>query len=187
MCTIAYRILTACLPVLFACSITAFAQSGVATPPTPKTTIPADKRDSSDNEPTLGPIEEEMRVKRLIKLEEKQYQENLSRAREAAALSSELRNSYEQKKTLTREDAKKLERLEKLTKKIRGEAGGSDEDALLDNPPHELESALGKLADVADSLSKVVEKTPRQVISAVVIEQANVVLQLVKITRNLFH
>jgi len=128
-----------------------------------------------------------MRVKRLIKLEEKQYQENLSRAREAAALSSELRNSYEQKKTLTREDAKKLERLEKLTKKIRGEAGGSDEDELLDNPPHELESALGKLADVADSLSKVVEKTPRQVISALVIEQANVVLQLVKITRNLFH
>jgi predicted nucleic acid-binding Zn-ribbon protein len=128
-----------------------------------------------------------MRVKRLIKLEEKQYQENLSRAREAAALGSELRNSYEQKKTLTREDAKKLERLEKLTKKIRGEAGGSDEDALLDNPPHELESALGKLADVAGSLSKVVEKTPRQVISAVVIEQANVVLQLVRITRNLFH
>ena len=121
---------------------------------------------------------------RRIKLEEKQYKENLERAREADRLSVELKNSYEQKKSFTHEDTKKLERLEKLTRKIRSEAGGSDEDGLLDDPPNELEPALSRLAQVTESLRKVVEKTPRQVISATVIEQANLILQLVKIARN---
>jgi hypothetical protein len=33
---------------------------------------------------------------------------------------------------------KKIERLEKLTKKVRGEAGGEDEDMTIDNPPTDL-------------------------------------------------
>jgi len=40
---------------------------------------------------------------------------------------------------------------------------------------------------VAESLFKAVEKTPRQVISAAVIEKANALLHLARITRNFFH
>jgi len=180
------KILLGSLSILFACSIGAVAQSPL-TPPPAKFPATADGQDLNDKEPvTFGSIEDEMRAKRRIKLEEKQYQENLERAREADKLSIELRNSYEQRKSFTREDTKKLERLEKLTRRIRSEAGGSDEDTSLDNPPNELQLALSRLAQVTDSLRKVVEKTPRQVISATVIQQANVVLQLVKIARNLF-
>ena len=126
-----------------------------------------------------------MRAKRKIKLDEKQYQENLDRAREADKLSLELIDSYEKTKGLTREDTKKLERLEKLTRKIRSEAGGSDEDTSIDNPPNELKPALSRLSQVTTALRKIVEKTPRQVVSATVIQQANVILQLVRITRSL--
>jgi|ERR1700730_4513271 len=181
------RIIPGSLLILFAWSMTAVAQSGPLNQSPKLPTTAADSQDSNDKEPiTFGNIEDEMRAKRRIKLEEKQYQENLERAREADKLSIELRNSYEQKKAFTREDTKKLERLEKLTKRIRSEAGGSDEDTSLDNPPNELQLVLSRLAQVTESLRKVVEKTPRQVISANVIEQANLVLQLVKVARNLF-
>ena len=180
------RIFPGSLLILIACSLPAIAQSGSLN--TPKAPASADAHDSDDKERVIfGSMEDEMKAKRRIKLEEKEYQENLGRAREADKLSVELRNSYELKKVFTRDDTKKLERLEKLTRKIRSEAGGSDEDESLDNPPNELQLALARLAQVTESLRKVVEKTPRQVISATVIEQANVVLQLVRITRNLFH
>jgi hypothetical protein len=182
------RILPGTLSILFACAIIGAAQETNPKPLRPSAPLTADMQDANDKEtPTIGSMEEEMRAKRRIKLEEKEYRENLDRAREADRLSSELRNSYEQKKSFTREDTKKLERLEKLTRRIRSDAGGSDEDTLLDNPPHELQPALSRLAQVTEALRKVVEKTPRQVISATVIQEANTVLQLVKIARNLFH
>lgn len=175
------------LLLVAACFTAAAAQSSNLNQP-PKPVVPADASDSDDKSSYLfGNMEDEMKAKRRIKLEQKQYQENLERAREAGKLSVELKNTYDDKKALTREDTKKLERLEKLTKRIRSEAGGSDEDLSLDNPPSELQLALSRLAQVTESLRKIVEKTPRQVISATVIEQANVVLQLVRITRNLFH
>jgi hypothetical protein len=175
------------LAILFTFSIPTQAQSA-STSALPKTADAAGSQDSGDKEPlTFGSLEEEMRAKRKIKLDEKQYQENLDRAREADKLSLELIDSYEKTKALTREDTKKLERLEKLTRKIRSEAGGSDEDTSIDNPPNELKLALSRLGQVTTALRKVVEKTPRQVVSATVIQQANVILQLVRITRDLFH
>jgi len=182
--TILSRLMLGSLAIILIYSIGTMAQSAAqASNPTG-----IDFQDANEKERiTFGSLEDEMRAKRRIKLEEKQYQENLERAREADKLSVELRNSYEQTKAFTREDTKKLERLEKLTKRIRSEAGGSDEDESLDNPPNELQLALSRLAQVTEGLRKVVEKTPRQVMSATVIQQANVVLQLVRITRNLFH
>jgi hypothetical protein len=174
------------LIVAWCCSL-GFAQSSSLSQP-PKAPASADSKDTEEKSTYIfGNMEDEMKAKRRIKLEQKQYQENLERAREADKLSLEIKNSYDEKKSFTREDTKKLERLEKLTKRIRSEAGGSDEDSSLDNPPNELQLALSRLAQVTESLRKIVEKTPRQVISATVIEQANAVLQLVRITRNLFH
>ena len=168
-----------------ACSITAAAQVPVIPPAGSSTS----KADSSEDKTTLGPMDEEMRARRLIKVAEKEYQENVQRAREVAELGAELRDSVKVGRSFGREENKKLERVEKLTKKIRDEAGGSDEDEedSITDPPGRLDTALSRLADVSASLCETVEKTPRQVISATVIVQANVVLQLTKIARRLFH
>src|SRR5882672_2986377 len=156
-----FRLLPCSLLIVLMCSLVACAQNVVPMDP-PKAASKPDSPNSNDKGRFLfGSLDDEMKAKRRIKLEEKLHQENLERAREADRLSTELETSYEQKKLFTPEDTKKLERLEKLTKKIRGEAGGSDEGASLENPPNELQIALSRLAQVTAALHKVVEKTPR--------------------------
>jgi hypothetical protein len=176
----------ALLSIVFGCAIVARAQTNPRSAPTHPEKLGTDKPGSSDDKPALGSPEEEMLVKQSIKLREKEYKQNVGRAREVAELGAQLRDALKEGRPFGREETKKLERLEKLAKKIRDEAGGSDEDNLLNNPPGKLESALARLADVAESLFKAVEKTPRQVISTAVIEKANALLQLAKLTRNLF-
>jgi hypothetical protein len=174
--------------ILLACSFTVRAQSQLPTPlPSPTISSSNDKSDSSDDKAGLGSMAEEMQAKRQIKLAEKTYKENVERAREVAELGAQLYETVEEGKAFGEKESKKLERLEKLAKKIRTEAGGSEEDDVLNNPPGKLDAALSRLAEVSDSLFKAVQKTPRQVISAAVIQQANVVLQLSKVTRRLFH
>jgi len=84
---------------------------------------------------------------------------------------------------LDREGLKRLERLEKLTKKIRGEAGGESGEVQIVDRPTDKATALTQIADAAESLSKGVQNTPRQVISAAVIDGANVLLELIAIFR----
>src|SRR2546427_8773121 len=170
---------------LFPCSIVS-AQTRPPTPLPPNDPATAEKSSSSDDKAGLAPMEEEMRVRRAIKLAEKEYKENVNRARELAELGAQLEEAAKEGRSFGRDESKKLERVEKLARKIRTEAGGSDEDTLLNNPPGKLESALARLAEVSESLYKSVEKTPRQVISTAVIEKANVVLQLTRLVRNLF-
>ena len=158
-----------------------FNQSKAQSPPRPPD-ITADKNGMEDRSP-LTTFEEEIRAKRLIKLAEKEHQENLSRARELSQLGQDLKN----RSVLDREGTKKLERLEKLTKKIRGEAGGEDDEVQIVNAPSDISTAITQIADNADQLSKDVQKTPRQVVSAAVIDRANVLLQLVKILRGFIH
>jgi len=158
--------------------------------PHPLPTPPPDQKPKSildDDKPNLGPIEEEMRVKQSIRAAEKEYKENVERAREAAELGVELRDALNNGHAFGREESKKLDRLEKLAKKIRDEAGGCDEELQVDDPPGKLETAVSRLADVASSLYKSIEKTPRQVVSAAVIEEANVLLKLARLTKNFFH
>src|ERR1043165_4672031 len=87
------------------------------------------------------------------------------------------------KRAIDHESEKKIERLEKLTRKIRNEAGGEDEEVEIVNRPSDIGGAVKQIADSAESLSKTVQKTPRQVVSAAVIGNANVLLQLVKLLR----
>ena len=121
-----------------------------------------------------------MRARSALKAEKKQYDENLARAREAAQIATQLVEAYESKKVFSSEDGKKLERLEKLTKKIRNEAGGSETDADVKDIPTLMEPAVKRIAELADDLRKLVEKTPRHVISASVIDQANKLLGLIQ-------
>jgi len=156
------------------------------TPPPPPPDITADKRLGEQPGP-LTTFEEELRAKRAIKLAEKEHEDNLNRAKEISQLGQSLMNDLKDRSALDREDTKKIDRLEKLTKKIRGEAGGEDDDVQIAAPPADVPTAVTQIADNAEQLSKDVQKTPRQVVSAAVIDRANVLLQLVKILRGFIH
>jgi hypothetical protein len=166
--------------------ITTAQSKASATPPPVPPDITADKR-LGENPGPLTTFEEELRAKRAIKLAEKEHEENLNRAREISQLGQDLRNCLKDRSALDREDTKKIDRLEKLTKKIRGEAGGEDDDVQIAAPPADVPTAVSQIADNAEQLSKDVQKTPRQVVSAAVIDRANVLLQLVKILRGFIH
>ena len=138
---------------------------------------------SPDDTGPLTTFEEEMRAKRAIKLAEKEHDDNLKRAREIADIGKALQETLKDKAVIDRDSLKKVERLEKLTKKIRSEAGGDDEDVTMENKPSDLCGTVTKIAEASESLSKNVRDTPRQVVSASVIGQANVLLQLLKMVR----
>jgi hypothetical protein len=170
------------------CVVVSAAQSSskVSPTPPPPPDITADKRLGESSGP-LTTFEEELRAKRAIKIAEKEHEDNLNRAKEISQLGQSLKNDLKDRSALDREDTKKIDRLEKLTKKIRGEAGGEDDDVQIAAPPADVPTAVTQIADNAEQLSKDVEKTPRQVVSAAVIDRANVLLQLVKILRGFIH
>lgn len=155
-------------------------------PPKPTQIITADKGTLDDSAP-LTTFEEELRAKRAIKLAEKEHEENLGRAREISQVAHELQESAKSKSAFDHEDVKRLDRIEKLTKKIRGEAGGEDDQIKIETPPSDVPSTAKQIGDTAESLSKNVKSTPRQVISASVIDAANVLLELIKLARTLVH
>jgi len=148
----------------------------------PPSSEPRSQTPEKDDSPfhDFGSPEREMRDRQALKEEKKQYDENLARAREASELASQLVKTYEAKRIFNSEDTKKFERLEKLTKRIRNEAGGSDTDPDVTDIPGVLEKAVKRVADLAGDLRKLVEKTPRHVISAAVIDQANKLLGLLQ-------
>lgn len=162
---------------LFSISITTVAQSNSQSIP------PAAENKSADEQHASGSIEEEMRAKRAIRYAEDAHKENLERAREVCELASALKDSFRTRNKIDRDDNKRLDRLEKLAKQLRSKAGGSESDDPLEKPPPDLKTAIARVADTAESLGKLVEKTPRQVVSAAVIDEANVLLQLIDLVR----
>lgn len=142
-------------------------------------TLPGQKEDNTP----LTTFEEEIRAKRMIKMAEKDHQENLDRAKEIQQIGKELKEGLQGKSALDRDTLKKIERLEKLTKKVRGEAGGESEDLSILNPPKDLSDAGCQIGEKAETLSKDVQNTPRQVVSASVISSANILLELIRIAR----
>jgi hypothetical protein len=169
--------------ILFSASLAA---AQVPAQPRPSPTPPPRPEGALKNpdEPPLTTFEEELRAKRAIKMAEKDHEENLKRAREIADLGKELHDALKDKSVLDRDSLKKVERLEKLTKKVRGEAGGEDEEVEIPNRPSDLPGAAAQIAEASEALSKNVIDTPRQVVSASVICKANVLLELIKVARN---
>jgi hypothetical protein len=152
-------------------------------PPQAPPVLPGDKDRPVGDSP--AGIEEDMRARRALKLAEKEYQQNLGRARDLSVIGEAVNASYKEKTHLSPEDFKKLEKAEKLAKAIRSAAGGSEDDSQIEQPPKDLTCALSMFAEVATSLKKNVEKTPKHVVSATVIDQANVILELARIVRTL--
>lgn len=151
--------------------------------PTPEPAAPRVSR-SDDSDPMTS-IEEEMLAKHAIKYAEKEYRENLERAHELADLGTQLSESFKKNHQFDRDDLKKLDRLEKLTKAIRNAAGGSDSEKETDKRPADFAGALKNMLGIVESLAARVEKTPRHVISAAVIDEANVLLELIRSVREL--
>ena len=144
-----------------------------------------DKTSADEVGKPFAAMEEEMRAKRAIQVAEKEYQENLERARDLSFLGTSIVSSFKQKNALDREDVKKLDKVEKLAKGIRRSAGGSEDEVDLEKPPRDLPSAMEMFEEVSKSLKEKVEKTPKHVISATVIDEANVLLELIRIVRTL--
>jgi anion-transporting ArsA/GET3 family ATPase len=152
--------------------------AGVAAAQTPHSSV-GDTGEDQRRRNDMGPPEREMLHRAEIRAAEESYKEMLERAAEAASLADQVRASFDKSQSLSREDLKKLERLEKLARKIRGAAGGSD-DKEEQSLPEKLGSAVSRIAEVSGLLKKSVEKTSRLVISAAVIEQTNELIELVR-------
>ena len=133
----------------------------------------------------MGPAAEEIMRRAEIRREEDSHKEMVERADEAAQIGGDLLTSYKKNKTLGGDDLKKLERLDKLAHKIRGGAGGSDDEGGLENPPDRLADAVSRLAEISDTLNKSVQKTSRLVISAAVIKHSNELIELIKRIRSI--
>jgi len=144
-----------------------------------------DKGSGHDDNGPFTEIEEEMKAKRAIKFADKEYQDNLDRARDLSTLGAAIVTSFKQKNTLNQEDLKKLDKVEKLARGIRHAAGGSEDATEMEKPPTDIASAVEMLGDLSHSLKEKVEKTPKHVMSAAVIDEANVLLELVRIVRTL--
>ncbi len=169
--------------LLLAGSAPLYGQTRPAPPPPPP---PDDKvfRDKDDLGSDIGSHESEMRAKLALSRDKKLYDENLARARDTAEIASQLLESYRAKKSFSSEDQKKLERIEKLTRRIRNEAGGTETEVEIEASPV-METAMKSVADMAEELRKEVEKTPRHVISTAVIDQANKLIGLIQHVRDL--
>lgn len=165
------------------CASAAFSQVPPQRPsPTPPPPRPVDGTFKPDDTP-LTTFEEEIRAKREIKIAEKEHEDNLKRAREIAEIGKQLKD-FKDSATLDRECFKKIERLEKLTKKVRSEAGGDDDEISITPRPTDLPSAIKQIAEASETLSKDVQNTPRRVVSASVIGNANVLLELIRLARS---
>jgi hypothetical protein len=159
-------------------------QAQTTRPGTSANSIDAEKESPAEQK-AFTSLEDEMRAKGAIKAQEKEYQENLERARDLSSLSQAVITSYKIKKQLDRQDTKKLEKAEKLAKGIREAAGGSEDAPRVEKPPQDLASALTMLGELSESLKVKVEKTPKHVVSAAVIDEANVLLEVIRIIRAL--
>lgn len=130
-------------------------------------------------------MEDEMRAKREIQAADKARKDNLNRTRDLATLGANICESYKAKAQLSKEELKSLEKAEKLAKAVREALGGSDDEIQLEDPPANVADAIDKISTLSASVRDKVEKTPKRVISAELIDEANVLLQLIRWVRML--
>lgn len=173
------RFTLACALVLFTATwLSVQAQTG-STRPTPQPSPIERRNDGID----FGNRESEARKRLALKEEKKNHEEHVERAQETRDLAAELQKTYETARSFNAADFKKLERLEKLTRRVRNEVGGSQTDADPKELPRTHDEAVSMLADVAKELCDEVEKTPRRVVSASIIDQANKLIALIQYVR----
>lgn len=147
-------------------------------------------KNNDDSTPFAG-FEEEIRAKQAIKLAEREHKENVDRGYNLSYLGTEIVASFKRKNSLDRDDLKKLEKLEKLTKAIRRAAGGSDDEEEIKGSSkaspaassQDLSTNMAKLGELTESVKELVVKTPRRVVSTTLIDEANVLLEVIRSVR----
>lgn len=125
-------------------------------------------------------------AKRRIKAEEKEYDELIQKGEEALKISDEISKNFETHKNLTAEDTKKIDRLEKVIKKIRQDLGAKDEgdpDDEKSDSPLSLKSALNGIKETTSDLLSELKKTTRHSISVVAVQSSNTLLKLVRFAK----
>jgi flagellar basal body-associated protein FliL len=147
--------------------------------------VPPPATSQRPEQTNLGSPEDELLQRARIRHEEESHKELRERADEAAQLGLELRKTFESRQGFTREDLKKLERVEKLARRIRSGIGGSGDDAQHENLPAGIEGAVAQLAALTDELNQAVKKTSRLVVSGAVIERSNRLIGLIRHMRSL--
>jgi len=133
--------------------------------------------------------------KHKIERAKKDHDEMIERGEEALKLSEELEKSVSNNNRLSPQDQAKLVRLEKITKKIRKELGGGDDDGEmiieeseeftvevteLVEKPSALASAIKKLHSTTTSLVNELKKTSRFSVSVIAIQSSNSLLKILK-------
>src|SRR5262245_46546344 len=101
---------------LFLLAMTVVAQRSRPAPSPPMP--PINQSDRPEHPDFSADPGEDLRVRMAIKADQKQHEETLARAREASELGSQLLEAYKTNKNIGGDENKKLERLEKLVKKI---------------------------------------------------------------------
>lgn len=159
-----------------------------------RSTDPLTPGKNADESTPFAGFEEELRAKQAIKLAEREHRENVGRGFDLSYLGAEIVASFKRKNSLDRDDLKKLDKLEKLTKAIRRAAGGSDDDEvevkasskdLHAAPSKDLPTTMTKLGELTESVKDLVVKTPRRVVSTTLIDEANVLLELIRSVRGI--
>ncbi len=110
---------------------------------------------------------------------------NVGVREEAVKLSNELEKSFTQNNQLSSTDQKKLDRLEKIVKKIRNELGadGDDKSVELNEKPLSIINALKALQNSTVKLVDELKKTTRYSVSVIAVESSNFLLRVVRFLR----
>jgi membrane-associated HD superfamily phosphohydrolase len=123
-------------------------------------------------------------AKSRIEREKKEYEELLQNGEEAVKLSESLEKSFTESNSLSAEDQKKLDRLEKLAKKIRRELGANDSDNVEEEEkPSSMHNAFKTLQSSTGKLVAELKKTTRHSISVIAIQSSNAFLKVIKFIR----
>ena len=145
----------------------------------------ASNRGGSPQKEDLPTGIKESLAKQRIERDKKDFAELLARGEEAVKLSNELEKSFTQNNQLSSTDQKKLDRLEKIVKKIRNELGadGDDKSVELNEKPLSIINALKALQNNTVKLVDELKKTTRYSVSVIAVESSNFLLRVVRFLR----
>lgn len=144
---------------------------------------------SNPNEPRKEDLPQGIKenlAKQRIEQEKKDYEELIKRGEEAMKLSEELEKAFAANNTLSSDDRKKLDRLEKLVKRIRSDLGGDDDEETSvsdEDTPLSMANAFQVLKENTVKLVEQLKKSTRYTISAVAIKSTNLLLKVVRFMR----
>ncbi|HVF48121.1 MAG TPA: hypothetical protein VNA17_11185 [Pyrinomonadaceae bacterium] len=123
-----------------------------------------------------------------IEKEKKEFNQMVARGEEALKISTELEDTFIRTGRLSEQELEKVETVEKLVKKIRGELGGDDDEEVREDGGREQKrlsagDAIRSLRATSADLFEQLKKTTRFTISAAAIQTSNAVLRIARFLR----